>query len=152
VEAPSSQQLLELGERVRAEVPVLHQLVHGHDLVYLDNAATSQKPRAVLDAMNAYYEEYNSNVHRGVHSLSARATDAYEAARHKVAAFVNAATDREIVFTRNASEAINLVAYTWGLNNLKAGDEVRAVEGSSPSKGRLCEALCGVDGQPRQRR
>ena len=103
---------------------MLHQQVHGRPLVYLDNAATSQKPRAVLDAMTRYYEEINSNVHRGVHHLSARATDEYEAARRKVAAFVNAASDREIVFTRNASEAINLVAYTWGLANLKEGDEV----------------------------
>lgn len=109
---------------MRADVPVLHQRVHGHDLVYLDSAATSQKPRAVLEAMDAYYERDNSNVHRGVHSLSARATDAYEAARHKVAAFINAASDREVVFTRNASEAINLVAYTWGVSNLKPGDEV----------------------------
>ena len=128
VDAPSSSldaaALDALAERVRAEVPVLHQQVHGRPLVYLDNAATSQKPRAVLDAMTRYYEEINSNVHRGVHHLSARATDEYEAARRKVAAFVNAASDREIVFTRNASEAINLVAYTWGLANLKEGDEV----------------------------
>lgn len=125
MDAPSSQQLLELGERVRADVPVLHQRVHDAPLVYLDSAATSQKPRAVLDAMTHYYETINSNVHRGVHYLSARATDEYEAARHKVAAFINAASDREIVFTRNASEAINLVAYSWGLQNLKEGDEVR---------------------------
>lgn len=103
---------------------MLHQRVHDRPLVYLDNAATSQKPRAVLDAMTRYYEEYNSNVHRGVHYLSARATDEYEAARHKVAQFINAASDREVVFTRNASEAINLVAYSWGLNNLTPGDEV----------------------------
>jgi cysteine desulfurase/selenocysteine lyase len=75
--------------------------------------------------MNQYYEEYNSNVHRGVHSLSAKATTAYEAARQKVARFINAASDREVVFTRNASEAVNLVAYSWGMENLKAGDEVR---------------------------
>jgi selenocysteine lyase/cysteine desulfurase len=125
---------------VRADVPVLHQTVHGRRLVYLDNAATSQKPREVLAAMSQYYEEYNSNVHRGVHFLSARATDEYEAARQKVARFIGAATDREVVFTRNASEAINLVAYSWGLNNLKPGDEVRigrgAAEGSVPHDSR----------------
>ena len=124
MDAPSWQQLAALAERVRADVPVLHQRVHDRPLVYLDSAATSQKPRAVLRAMDDYYEQYNSNVHRGVHSLSARATDAYSAARQKVARFVNAASDREIVFTRNASEAINLVAYSWGMANLKAGDEV----------------------------
>lgn len=121
---PSEAALAALAERARADTPVLHQAVHGRPLVYLDNAATSQKPRAVLDAMTRYYEEYNSNVHRGVHTLSARATDAYEAARQKVASFIGAASDREIVFTRNASEAINLVAYSWGMANLKAGDEV----------------------------
>ena len=125
MDAPSSQQLWELGERVRAEVPVLHQRVHDSPLVYLDSAATSQKPRVVLDAMTSYYEQINSNVHRGVHYLSARATDEYEAARHKVARFINAKSDREIVFTRNASEAINLVAYSWAMQNLQAGDEVR---------------------------
>jgi cysteine desulfurase/selenocysteine lyase len=93
-------------------------------LVYLDNAATSQKPQVVLDAMNAYYTHSNSNVHRGVHTLSARATTDYEAAREKVARFVNASSSREIVFTRNATEAVNLVAYSWALHNLKPGDEV----------------------------
>ncbi len=99
--------------------------MHGDKrLVYLDNAATSQKPVAVLRAMEEYYGEYNSNVHRGVHALSARATQEYEEAREKVARFVGAASSREVVFTRNASEAINLVAYTWGLQNLREGDEV----------------------------
>lgn len=124
VDAPSEAPLRALAERVRADTPVLHQSVHGRPLVYLDNAATSQKPRPVIDSMTRYYETINSNVHRGVHTLSARATDEYEAARQKVARFVNAASDREIVFTRNASEAINLVAYSWGMANLKAGDEV----------------------------
>jgi cysteine desulfurase/selenocysteine lyase len=124
VAAAPSGALLEMAERVRAEVPILHQEVHGRPLVYLDSAATSQKPRAVLAAMDAYYERDNSNVHRGVHALAARATDAYEAARGKVARFVGAGSDREIVFTRNASEAINLVAYSWGLSNLKPGDEI----------------------------
>jgi cysteine desulfurase/selenocysteine lyase len=116
-----------LGAAIRKDVPILDQMINGRPLVYLDNAATSQKPLAVIQAMDAYYREYNSNVHRGVHHLSAKATTAYEEARGKVARFVNAASDREIVFTRNASEAINLVAMTWGMVNLKPGDEVRAL-------------------------
>lgn len=92
--------------------------------MYLDNAATSQKPNQVVDAHMFYYKDYNSNVHRGVHYLSSKATDAYELARRKIASFVNAKTDREIVFTRNASEAINLVANTWGTEYIKAGDEI----------------------------
>ena len=113
-----------LAAKTRSDFPILHQQVHDKPLVYLDNAATSQKPVAVLDALEHYYRRDNSNVHRGIHTLSARATDAYEGARDKVAAFVNAAHREEIVFTRNASEAINLVAYAWGLDNLKAGDEI----------------------------
>lgn len=113
-----------LADEVRADFPILHQQVNGQPLVYLDNAATSQKPQAVLDAIAHYYEADNANVHRGVHTLSARATEAYEGARDKVAAFVNAASRDEIVFTRNASEAINLVAYAWGLNELSPGDEI----------------------------
>nr|GEV42892.1 cysteine desulfurase 1, chloroplastic-like [Tanacetum cinerariifolium] len=97
---------------------------NGSKLVYLDNAATSQKPSVVIDALNEYYRSYNSNVHRGIHFLSARATDEYEMARKKVAAFVNASESSEIVFTRNATEAINLVAYSWGISNLKSGDEI----------------------------
>jgi cysteine desulfurase/selenocysteine lyase len=98
--------------------------VHGKPLVYLDNAATTQKPRAVLEAIAGYYTGINANVHRGVHELSARATDAYEAARGRVAAFFNAASTREIVFTRNATEGINLVAYSFAKPLLKPGDEV----------------------------
>ena len=113
-----------LADRVRSDFPILHQLANGKPLVYLDNAATSQKPAIVLETLREYYETYNANVHRGAHSLSAKATDAYEAAREKVAKFVNAASYKEIVFTRNASEAINLVAYTWGSSNLQAGDEI----------------------------
>ncbi|MCG5060457.1 MAG: SufS family cysteine desulfurase [Limnoraphis sp. WC205] len=113
-----------LADKVRSEFPILHQEVNGHPLVYLDNAATSQKPKAVINALRNYYEGYNSNVHRGIHALSAKATDEYEAARQKVANFVNAASYQEIIYTRNASEAINLVAYSWGLNNVKAGDEI----------------------------
>lgn len=112
-----------LGHLTRPDFPILHQEVNGKRLVYLDNAATSQKPTAVLLALQKYYEAWNSNVHRGIHYLSAKATDEYELARHKVANFINASSG-EIVFTRNATEAINLVAYSWGLSNLKAGDEV----------------------------
>ena len=113
-----------LAARVRADFPILQQEVNGKPLVYLDNAATSQKPRAVLKALQDYYEQTNSNVHRGVHTLSAQATADYEGAREKVARFVNAAFTQEIVYTRNASEAINLVAYSWGMKNLQAGDEI----------------------------
>ncbi len=113
-----------LAAKVRDDFPILSQEVNGHKLVYLDNAATSQKPVQVLTTLQEYYTEYNSNVHRGVHTLSAKATNAYEAAREKVAKFVNAASHQEIVYTRNASEAINLVAYTWGLSNLQRGDEI----------------------------
>jgi cysteine desulfurase / selenocysteine lyase len=113
-----------LAAKVRADFPILHQEIHEKPLIYFDNAATSQKPKAVLEALQHYYEFDNANVHRGVHTLSSRATDAYEGARDKVAAFVNAASRQEIVFARNASEAINLVAYAWGNANLQAGDEI----------------------------
>ncbi|MDX8401675.1 MAG: cysteine desulfurase [Mariprofundaceae bacterium] len=109
---------------VRAQFPVLDQEVHGRPLVYLDNAATTQKPRAVIDAVRRFYERDNANVHRGVHALSERATAAYEGARERLRAFVNAASVREIVFTRGATEAVNLVAQSWGLANLGEGDEV----------------------------
>jgi cysteine desulfurase/selenocysteine lyase len=109
---------------LRAEFPVLQQQVHGRPLVYLDNAATTQKPRVVLDALRHYYELDNANVHRGVHTLSERATEAYEGARQKVRAFLNAASVREIVFTRNSTEGINLVARAWGDANVRAGQEI----------------------------
>ena len=104
-----------LAARVRADFPILDQTLEGgRRLVYLDNGATSQKPLAVLKAMDDYYARDNSNVHRGVHQLAARATASYESARAKVAKFVNARSDREIVFTKNATEGINLVANSWG--------------------------------------
>ncbi len=109
---------------LRAEFPALHQQVHGRPLVYLDNAATSQKPRVVLDALTRYYEADNANVHRGVHVLSERATTSYENARTSIRSFVNAASNHEIVFTRNATEALNLVARAWGDWALRPGDEV----------------------------
>ncbi|KAL0561534.1 hypothetical protein IC582_001965 [Cucumis melo] len=99
-------------------------LLNGSKLVYLDNAATSQKPISVLNALQNYYEASNSNVHHGIHSSSAKATDEYERARKKVASFINAGDAKEIDFTRNATEAINLVAYSWGLVNLKSEDEI----------------------------
>ena len=109
---------------IRRDFPALAQRVHGRPLVYLDNAATTQKPRQVIDAIRRYYEEDNANVHRGVHALSERATAAYEGAREKVRAFVNARAVSEVVFTRNATEGINLVARAWGDANVRAGDEV----------------------------
>ena len=120
-----------LAQRVRSDFPILDQRVHDKPLVYLDSAATSQKPTAVLDAVRAYYDNDNANVHRGVHALASRATDAYEAARGKVARFVNAGSDREIVWTRNATEAVNLVANSWARQNLRPGDEVRAAVGGA---------------------
>ena len=123
--AASTASVSRLGHEIRQEFPILHQTVNADkQLVYLDNAATSQKPLSVIEAMTDYYQQYNSNVHRGVHALSARATTEYEDARVKVARFVNAASPENIVFTRNATEAINLVANTWGASALEAGDEV----------------------------
>jgi cysteine desulfurase/selenocysteine lyase len=113
-----------LAAKVRADFPILDQEVNGKPLIYLDNAATSQKPLAVLNSLRHYYQYDNANVHRGAHTLSIRATEAYEGARDKVAQFINAASREEIVYTRNATEAINLVAYSWGLNHLKAEDEI----------------------------
>lgn len=113
-----------LADTVHADFPILEQTVHDRPLVYLDNAATAQKPRAVLQALDYYYTHDNANVHRGVHTLSAQATDAYEGAREKIARFIHATCSQEIVYTRNASEAINLVAYAWGLNNLQPGEEI----------------------------
>lgn len=109
---------------VREQFPILHQLVNGHDLVYLDSAATSQKPRVVIDAMNEYYRSYNSNVHRGVHTLGTRATDAYEGAREKVRAFIRASSVQEIIFTRGTTTALNTVAISYARANLKEGDEI----------------------------
>jgi cysteine desulfurase / selenocysteine lyase len=111
-------------ERVRAEFPILRERVHGRPLVYLDNAATSQKPDAVIDAISGYYRHTNANIHRGVHLLSQRATEEYEAARAAIQAFLNAADSREIVFVRGATEAINLVAQSYGRTHLRSGDEV----------------------------
>ena len=109
---------------IRREFPTLEQAVNGRPLVYLDNAATSQKPKVVLDALRAYYEDDNSNVHRGIHELSRRATVAYEESRAKVASWVGANEPSEIVWTRGTTEAINLVSSAWGLDNVGEGDEI----------------------------
>jgi cysteine desulfurase/selenocysteine lyase len=114
-------------KNVRADFPILHQQVNGKPLVYLDNAATAQKPRAVIDALVRYYERDNSNVHRGLHALSMRATDAYEGARTRVAKFINAADPAEIIFTRGTTESINIVARSFGAR-LKPGDVILATE------------------------
>jgi cysteine desulfurase/selenocysteine lyase len=110
--------------RWRGDFPILRQTVHGKPLVYLDNAATSQKPKAVIDAVSDYYETKNANVHRGVHHLSELATTAYEGAREKVRRFINARSTREVIFTRGTTEAINLVAQSYGRPLFKAGDEI----------------------------
>jgi len=111
-------------ERVREDFPILAQQIHGRPLAYLDNAASSQRPRAVIDAIAHYYSHDHANVHRGVHTLSQRATEAYEHARRQVREFVNAEHDTEIVFTRGTTEAINLVAQSWARPRLKPGDEI----------------------------
>jgi cysteine desulfurase/selenocysteine lyase len=111
-------------ERIRKDFPILHQEVHGKPLVYLDNAATAQKPQVVIDALAEYYTADNSNVHRGVHRLSERATEAYEGARARIQHFLNAAHPHEIVFVRGTTEGINLVAHTYGRRAVGAGDDV----------------------------
>ena len=114
--------------KLRTDFPIFEQEFHGKPLAYLDSAATAQKPRQVLDALRSFYETSYANVHRGVYELSERATGAYESARQRVAAFVNAPSERELIFTRNATEGLNLVAYAWGLVNLGPGDLVVVTE------------------------
>ena len=111
-------------ERIRADFPVLAERVHGKQLVYLDNAATSQKPRAVIDAMSAVYLEHNANIHRGVYEFSERTTALFEGAREKVAKLINAPHAREVIFCRNATEGLNLVMHTWGRDNIGSGDVI----------------------------
>jgi cysteine desulfurase/selenocysteine lyase len=115
-------------ERIRDEFPILDQQVNGHPLVYLDNAATTQKPRAVMRALDRFYDKDNSNVHRGLHALSMRATDDYEGARLRVAKYIGAEAPEEIIFTRGTTESINLVASSWGGANLKKGDVILLTE------------------------
>ncbi len=113
---------------LRRDFPILDQLINGHPLTYLDSASTSQKPRVVIDAVADYYREYNANVHRGIYTIGEKATAAYERARATVAQFINAPDSHEIVFTRNATEAINLVAYSWGRRNIARGDAIVLTE------------------------
>jgi cysteine desulfurase/selenocysteine lyase len=114
--------------RIREDFPILKRQVNGKPLVYLDNAATSQKPRSVIAALVDYYERFNANVHRGIHQLSQEATDAYEAVRRQTAQFINAASAEEIIFVRNTTEAINLVSYAWARKTLRPGDEIVVTE------------------------
>jgi cysteine desulfurase/selenocysteine lyase len=115
-------------ERIRGDFPILDQVINGHRLVYLDSASSSQKPRVVIDAVDTYYREYNANVHRGIYTIGEKSTAEYERARAKVARFINAPDAHEIVFTRNATEAINLVSYSWGRKNIGRGDAIVLTE------------------------
>jgi cysteine desulfurase / selenocysteine lyase len=111
-------------EQIREDFPILKRLMNGHELAFLDSAASSQKPNQVVAAITNYYQNHHANVHRGMYTLAAEATELFEATRSKVAQFIGAASTKEITFTRNATEAINLVAYSWGEENLKVGDEI----------------------------
>jgi cysteine desulfurase/selenocysteine lyase len=133
-------------ERVRSDFPVLSERVHGRALVYLDNAATTQKPEAVIETINHYYRHDNANIHRGVHLLSQRATDAYESARTKMQRFLNARSSSEIVFVRGATEAINLVAQTYGRTHVGPGDEVLITAMEHHSNIVPWQMLCEVKG------
>ena len=111
-------------EKIRKDFPILDRMIAGKRLVYLDSAATSQKPQQVIDALSNYYTNYNANIHRGIHTLSEEATTAFEGVRDKIAAFIGGTDTREIIFTRNATEGINLVAQSWGRQNIAEGDEI----------------------------
>src|SRR5436190_14186418 len=111
-------------QRARKDFPILKETAHGKPLIYFDNAATSQKPQAVIDALTKYYSEYNANIHRGVHYLSGKASQAYDDARKKVHEFIGSKVEQEIIFTRGTTEAINLVASSWGRKNIAEGDEI----------------------------
>ncbi|HDJ96676.1 MAG TPA: cysteine desulfurase [Candidatus Aenigmarchaeota archaeon] len=110
--------------KIREDFPILRRKINGKPLIYFDNTATSQKPIQVINVIKEFYEQHNANIHRGVHTLSQEASEMYEEAHNKVAKFINARRMEEIIFVRNATEAINLVAYSWGMNNLKEGDEI----------------------------
>lgn len=109
---------------IRQDFPILHQIVNGKPLAFLDSAASSQKPILVIEAMDHYYRQYHANVHRGIYQISEKASEAYESARKRIGRFINARSWREVIYTRNATESINLVAYSWGLANIKAGDVI----------------------------
>ncbi len=115
-------------QKIREDFPILHQTINGKPLAYLDNSASSQKPLPVIEAMDTYYREYNANVHRGIYQISEKASAAYETARKKIGRFINARSWREVIFTRNATEAINLVAFSWGQANIKEGDVILTSE------------------------
>ena len=115
-------------ESIRADFPILRTQVNDSPLVYLDNAATTQKPRPVIEALTRYYETYNANIHRGLHTLSEQATAEYESARDRTAAFINAAQSHEVIFTKGTTDAINLVARAWGDSNVTSGDEIILTE------------------------
>ncbi|EQB63160.1 MAG: hypothetical protein RBG1_1C00001G0739 [candidate division Zixibacteria bacterium RBG-1] len=115
-------------QKIREDFPILNQKIHDKPLAYLDNGSTSQKPKVVIDAITNYYNWYNSNIHRGIHTLSEKATEAYENVRKIVADFIKAPDPEEIIFTRNATEAVNLVAYAWGRKNISTGDEILLTE------------------------
>ena len=132
--------------KIRQDFPILKQKVHGKPLVYLDNGATSQKPQIVIDALSRYYAAENSNIHRGVHSLSERATEAYEGARQKLKLFVNARSEQEVIFVRGTTEAINLVAQSYGRSFLKEGDEIIVSALEHHSNIVPWQMLCGQTG------
>ena len=115
-------------EKIRKDFPILSRQVRGKPLIYFDSAATSQKPKSVIDALVNYYEQHNANIHRGIHTLSEEATQLFEQARKKVAKFVHASNPNTIIFTRNTTESLNLIAYAWGRKNIKAGDEILVTE------------------------
>ena len=128
--------------KIRKDFPILNEKVNGKGLIYLDNAATSQKPKEVIDSLVSYYEKYNSNVHRGVHTLSIKATDEFEKSRTKIQKFINAKSPNEIIFTRNASESLNLIAYSWGKDNIGSGDEIYITPFEHHSNIVLWQMLC----------
>lgn len=128
------------------DFPILQQQIHGSPLAYLDSTASSQKPRQVIEAMDIYYRTINANVHRGVHTLSEAATAAYEDARLRIARFINAASSKEIIFTRNTTESLNLVAYSWGRANLAPGDEVLITEMEHHSNIVPWQLICEITG------
>ena len=111
-------------QNIRKDFPILEREINGSQLVYLDNAATTQKPRQVIESLVNYYENSNSNVHRGVHSLSMEATDLFEEAREEVSSFINSETSQSLIWTRNASESLNLIVHSWASVNLNPGDEI----------------------------
>ena len=133
-------------QRIRADFPVLDQEINGQPLVYFDNAATAQKPLAVIRTLDQYYRRYNANIHRGVHTLSERATAAYDGARGKVRDFIGAASEKEIIFTRGTTESINLVAQSYARANLRAGDEILITEMEHHSNIVPWQILCGQIG------